>query len=198
MLILLTSEEKNSAEKEQLIHFFENGLSVLHVRKPKITEVELRSWLSEFEKKYLRKMVLHQHHNLVKVFTVKGVHLKENFRNKKEDLTKYVEQYKLNGFTVSSSFHNQQNMGNEASAFDYVFLSPVFTSFSKEGYKGNEINVEKLPHKVVALGGIEASKIYKAKDLGYEGVAVLGGIWLAENKHQAFTEIYNEYINVYQ
>ena len=198
MLILFTSEEHQSDEKEQLIHFFENGLPLLHVRKPGMAEEELKGWLSQFEEKHLRKMVLHQHHHLAEVFPVKGIHLKENFRSKKEGLVEYIERFQSNGLTVSSSFHDFQKVKSEASAFDYVFLSPVFTSVSKRGYEGQIFNVENIPYKVIAVGGIEAEKIPRAKELGYAGVAVLGAVWLAENKNQVFTEIYNEYRNVYQ
>ncbi|SFN96111.1 thiamine phosphate synthase [Salegentibacter flavus] len=197
MLILFTSEESNSTEKEQLIHFFENGLPLLHVRKPGMTEEELKLWLSRFEEKYLRKMVLHQHHHLAEVFPVKGTHLKESFRSKKEGLTEYIERFQSGGFTVSSSFHDPEKVKSEASAFDYVFLSPVFTSVSKKQYEGQAFNVEIMPGKVIALGGIEADKISKTEEMGYAGVAVLGAVWLAENRNKAFTEIHNEYRNVY-
>jgi len=197
MLILFTSEENSSAEKEQLIHFFENGLPLLHVRKPGMTKAEMKNWLSQFEENHLQKMVLHQHHQLSEFFPVKGIHLKEDFRIKQEDLAHYVEQFRMKGLTVSSSFHAPGKLEKEASAFDYAFLSPVFTSVSKEGYKGKEFNVENLPHKVVALGGIEADKIHTAKEMGYAGVAALGAVWFAENKYKVFTEIFNEYRNVY-
>ncbi|PRX49880.1 thiamine phosphate synthase [Salegentibacter salegens] len=197
MFILFTSEENSSAEKEQLIHFFENGLPLLHVRKPVITEEEMKTWLSQFEEKHLQKMVLHQHHRLTEFFPVKGIHLKENFRSKQEDLAQYIEQFQRKGLTVSSSFHVPEEVKKEVSGFDYVFLSPVFTSVSKERYKGKEFNVEKLPHRVVALGGIEADKILTAKEMGYAGVAVLGAVWFAENKYKVFTEIFKKYRNVY-
>ncbi len=57
--------------------------------------------------------------------------------------------------------------------------------------------MEKLPQNVIALGGIEADKIRRTKELEYAGVAVLGGVWLAKNKEEAFTKIYNEYRHVY-
>ena len=198
MLILITSEESNSIEKEQLIHFFENGLPLLHVRKPGMTEEELKRWLSAFEEKHLRKIILHQHHHLAEVFPVKGIHLKESFRKNTEDSAEYIEQFKSEGFTVSSSFHDPKKFEEEASAFDYAFLSPVFTSVSKRGYKGQAFDVKTIPGKVIALGGIETDKISKAKDIGYAGVAVLGAVWNAENKEQALNEIYNEYRKVYQ
>ncbi|WP_029034756.1 thiamine phosphate synthase [Salinimicrobium terrae] len=197
MLILFTSEESQGDEKEQLIHFFENGLPLLHVRKPRMTEEELKLWLSRFEEKYLQRMILHQHHHLAEIFPVKGIHLKESCRSKKKDLAEYIQQYKSDGFTVSSSFHDLEQLKNEASAFDHVFLSPVFNSVSKTGHKGRAFNVENVQHKVIALGGIETDNITKAKELGYAGVAVLGAVWLDENRDKVFTEIYKEYRNVY-
>jgi len=198
MLILITLEKNNDREKEQLTQIFESGLSLLHVRKPGISEEELRSWLSGFDESCLRKMVLHQHHRLAASFPVKGIHLTEHLRSKKKELVQYIEQYKLGGFTVSSSFHDPENMKNEASLFDYSFLSPVFTSISKEGYEGQKFDVKKLPFNTIALGGIKAENICKAKELGYDGVAILGAIWQSENKEGAFTEIFNEYNNVFQ
>lgn len=142
-------------------------------------------------------MVLHQDHLLAEIFPVKGIHLKENFRSKEKELTKYVQKYKSKGFTVSSSFHERANLKNETSHFDYVFLSPVFNSVSKKQYEGRAFNVEKLPQKVIALGGIQANRIAKTKEMGYAGVAVFGAVWLAENRNKVFTEIHNEYRNVY-
>ncbi|UJH92071.1 thiamine phosphate synthase [Antarcticibacterium sp. 1MA-6-2] len=198
MFILFTSEENGSAEKKELIHFFENGLPLLHVRKPGMTEEDLKIWLSQFDEKHLRKMVLHQHHHLAEILQVKGINIKESFRSKKEDLKSYIERFQSEGLTVSSSFHDPEKVKKEASAFDYIFLSPVFTSVSKTGYEGQAFRVENFPHKVIALGGIEIDKILKAKKMGYSGVAVMGGVWLSGNKHKAFTEIFKEYRNVYQ
>ncbi|MDT0676197.1 thiamine phosphate synthase [Autumnicola musiva] len=198
MLILFTSEENIAAEREQLTRFFESGLPLLHVRKPGMAEEDMKLWLSNFEEKYLQKMILHEHHHLADVFSVKGIHLKENFRREQEDLSASANRFQLKGFTVSSSFHDQENLENEASAFDYVFLSPVFTSVSKKRYAGKKFNVGNLPHQIIALGGIKADKIMRAKEMGYAGVAVLGAVWTAEDKEQAFTGIYNEYRNVYQ
>ncbi|WP_339925184.1 thiamine phosphate synthase [uncultured Cyclobacterium sp.] len=198
MLVLITLEKNNDSEKEQLTQIFESGLSLLHVRKPEISEEELRSWLSGFEECCLRKMVLHQHHRLAASFPVKGIHLTEHLRSKNKELVQYIERYKLGGFTVSSSFHDPEKIKNEASLFDYSFLSPVFTSISKDGYEGQGFDVKNLPFKTIALGGIKAEKISKAKELGYDGVAILGAIWQSENKEGAFTEIFNEYNNVFQ
>lgn len=197
MFILITSEQSNSTEIEQLIHFFENGLRLLHVRKPGIKEEEMKAWLSQFEAEHLHKMILHQHHHLTEDFFMNGIHLKERFRRSLKNLAEYVNQFREKGYTVSTSFHDPEEVAKESSLFDYVFLSPVFSSISKINYKGRIFNVEALPQKIVALGGIETVNIARAKEFGYAGVAVLGAVWLAENKQQAFAELINKYQYVY-
>jgi thiamine-phosphate pyrophosphorylase len=197
MHILITSEQDNSAEKERLLHFFKNGLQLLHVRKPEMKEKELKAWLSQFETEHLRKMVLHQHHHLADGFPLRGIHLKESFRRDLKDLSGFINRSRTKGFTVSTSFHDLEAVTKGASLFDYVFLGPVFSSISKKAYEGKGLNVGDLSQNIIALGGIESTNISRAKELGYAGVAVLGAVWLAENPLEAFVQIYNEYQHVY-
>lgn len=198
MFILLTSEESNTAERGQLIYFFGNGLHLLHVRKPGMEEKEFKSWLSQFEEEHLKKMVLHQHHSLAEAFPVKGIHLKENFRRNCEDLSGYLSRFRGKGLSISSSFHSLDEVKLNTSLFDYVFLSPVFSSISKESYRGKAFDVKALSQKIVALGGIDEETIPEAKKLGYAGVVVLGAVWLAEDKQKRFSEIYDEYRRIFQ
>ena len=73
-----------------------------------------------------------------------------------------------------------------------VFLSPIFDSISKTGYKSKfdlqEIKSflqkqkalpfgEGLGGALIALGGIDEDKIEICRELGFAGVAVLGAIW---------------------
>ena len=197
MLILLTPEESNNAEKEQLIQFFEDGLSLLHVRKPGMSLEKLKDWLESFEEEHLNNMILHQHHKLATVFPLKGIHLKETFRKTQKDLLEYIKYNSSEGTTVSSSFHDPVTLEKELRLFDYAFLSPVFSSLSKNGYEGRAFEVKHLPQKAIALGGIRAERIAEAKELGYAGIAILGAVWTAKNKQKAFNKIYNTYRNVY-
>ncbi len=197
MFILFTAEENLMNEKEQLIYFFNNGLSLLHVRKPGISENELKVWLSFFEEKYLQKMVLHQHHQCAEVFPVKGIHLKESFRLENRETVVYVEKFRRKNLSVSSAFHELGKLKKEAILFDYAFLSPVFTSVSKKNYQGRNFNVNGRREKLIALGGVRPENIQKIKAMGYKGMAVLGAVWLAEDPVQSFEEIYKTYQNVY-
>ena len=69
--------------------------------------------------------------------------------------------------------------------FDYVFLSPVFDSISKQGYAA-EYTPEQIRQaakdgiidkRVIALGGIDEDNILQVKDYGFGGAAILGGLW---------------------
>jgi len=78
---------------------------------------------------------------------------------------------------------------------EYFFLSPIFDSISKAGYKSKfdllELKYFLLDKKVlpngedlggaVALGGIDEDKIETCRELGFAGVAVLGAIWKNKN-----------------
>jgi thiamine-phosphate pyrophosphorylase len=66
--------------------------------------------------------------------------------------------------------------------FDYVFLSPIFDSISKAGYKSaftEEMLKEAsdkgiIDEKVVALGGVTFDKIPYLKKLNFGGAAMMG------------------------
>jgi thiamine-phosphate pyrophosphorylase len=74
------------------------------------------------------------------------------------------------------------------SDYDYLFLSPIFDSISKSGYRSAFSNVELqeasdmgiIDEKVIALGGVTLDKIAYLKKLKFGGVAMVGGIYNME------------------
>ena len=68
---------------------------------------------------------------------------------------------------------------------DYVFLSPIYDSISKEGYssaypfdtlqKAQQAGI--IDSKVIALGGISLEHLPEIASLGFGGAALLGDIW---------------------
>jgi len=70
---------------------------------------------------------------------------------------------------------------------EICFLSPVFDSISKHGYKAkygkDELKAgiaawkETHSQKLFALGGVEAANIVELAELGFDGAAVLGTVW---------------------
>lgn len=81
---------------------------------------------------------------------------------------------------------------------DYLFLSPIFNSISKEGYESG-FTIEELESasdkgiindKVFALGGIDEKTIPELRSISFGGVTVLGALW---GKNPSFHNI-NELI----
>ncbi len=85
----------------------------------------------------------------------------------------------------------------------YFFISPIFDSISKGGYKSNFdlqkikqfLQKQKTPSEgggwgeAVALGGIDEDKIEACRTIGFAGVAVLGAIWNSKNPIEKFKQI---------
>lgn len=92
------------------------------------------------------------------------------------------------GILLGISAHSiEEARRAEEEGADYVTYSPVFESLSKPGY-GKGGNVEALAAvarrvslPVIALGGIEASKIADCMKAGAAGVAVMGAVMAAGN-----------------
>ena len=86
------------------------------------------------------------------------------------------------------SAHGWTEAERAATDADYVFLSPLFDSISKPGYR-SAIDpaeaAERLRRRkglIVALGGIRPANIARVRRIGFDGAAVLGAAWSADEK----------------
>jgi thiamine-phosphate pyrophosphorylase len=71
-------------------------------------------------------------------------------------------------------------LNQQGGAFNYCFISPLFDSLSKPGYKGHtslQSEVKDVPFPVYALGGITIHTVTALKGGGFKGVAAIGAIW---------------------
>ena len=108
-------------------------------------------------------------------FNLMGIHL--NARNPKEP-------HDYSGH-ISCSCHSVEEVKNKKHFYDYVFMSPVYDSISKEGYNSpytaEELRLAAkdkiIDNKVMALGGITPDNILEVKDFGFGGAVVLGDLW---------------------
>jgi thiamine-phosphate pyrophosphorylase len=185
-LIVITPEENHPNEIKLITLLFEGGLQLLHVRKPGVSENELRGYLGQIPKKFYKKIVIHSHYKLAKEFNLKGIHLTEKARKSKQIDSKSK--------IVSTSFHTTAAILKSRRKYEYVFLSPVFDSISKKGYKGSfEIEDLKLLLKkrknVIALGGINAKNIQAVKQVGFFGAASIGAVWENKNPIKSYKEL---------
>jgi len=174
MMKVITFPDFLRNENEYISSLFDAGLEVLHLRKPDATKEEYERLLNAIPLKYHERIMLHDFFELTERYNVRGVHL--NRRNPEYNGTKNVK--------ISKSCHSIQELVG-IDRYDYVFLSPVFDSISKEGYRA-AFSHEELLHasqaglineKVIALGGIDVNTLPLLEAYKFGGIGVLGTIW---------------------
>lgn len=196
-LVILSDSSENNEEPALINFFFENGLDYYHLRKGKYTKKEMSSLLDRISKKYHSKIVIHSHHELAIKYKLFGIHISRKKRKSKfnEWLKVKYFRFKNSKINISTSFSQLTNFEDTKSVYDYVFLSPIFDSISASGY-GSHFNIKlvenmlkKTPEKVIALGGINSTRIKQVKDIGFYGAAISGAIWESKTPKETFLEI---------
>lgn len=192
-LILISSPENFSNEINLLVELFELGLQCFHLRKPDSSSEEINSYLKKIPAHFHSRIVIHQHYQLSSVYGIKGIHLKE----KERELYIHKNQSTLNAI-LSTSFHKLEDLEANKYLYQYAFFSPVFTSISKHEhqpiYTLNELKLglQKAKIPIIALGGVDATKLKQLKDVGFSGIACLGAIWNTNNPVAAFRQLKNK------
>lgn len=180
-----------NGEYQLINQLFEAGMPHFHLRKPGVGKDHCAKLISRIDPRYHERIALHQFHEMVKDFPlITRLHYPEKHR-------KNNDSYNRN-YTLSTSIHSLNEL-DKLSHFDYTFFGPVFNSLSKPGYSGLTSTELLLPRsnnriKIIALGGIEENKIEKVKHFGFDGLAILGGIW--NDKKQVlsnFKKLINKY-----
>lgn len=174
-LIVITRPTYFVEEDKIITALFDEGLELLHLRKPDTAPIYAERLLTLIPEKYRKRIIVHGHFYLKEEYKLKGIHL--NHRNP-------VAPENYSGL-ISTSCHSIEEVAEKKQTFDYMFLSPIFDSISKEGYHTpftpeqirEAANDGIIDKHVVALGGICTDNILQAKDYGFGGVAVLGDLW---------------------
>jgi len=196
-LVVLTSEKEVKNEADVLNTLFAHGLTTLHLRKPLLEIEGYRQLLELINPEYYRRIILHDDHELCGEYGLRGIHLQEQARmDLGAKLLSYVNGYRSNNYSVSSSFHQPEEIENCVAKFDYVLLSPVFDSISKKDYEGKGFNVRHIKALVVGMGGVNEKTVQKTFNLGYRGAGVLGGIWNSEDYLESFLAIQKSCNNI--
>lgn len=173
----ITSEVEVFREQERIINFIQSGyVNYFHIRKPSFSEQQMREYLAIFPNEVRQKLSLHDFHSLSFEMGIGGIHI-----NKRNPILK--EEY--NEKRVSVSCHSIEQVKEWKERASYVFLSPIFDSISKKGYKSafsfNELkkyfNDKILDNKVVALGGVTKDNIKKLENIGFSSCALLSDLW---------------------
>ena len=188
MIIVISNPISIKDEALIIEQLFEAELEIFHVRKPDYSVSEMEIFLKGIHKDHHSKLALHQHHELAESFGIKRLHYTEEKRREMNKLPKYSD------FILSTSIHAKEEYATVNGNFEYCFFSPVFDSISKPDLKSSINDKFKIPlfrkTQLLALGGIDISKIDEVKKMGFDGVAVLGIIWSdPKNAVKNFKEI---------
>lgn len=173
-LIAITTPSFFEGEARKIALLFGEGMQRLHLRKPHGGKEEMCRLLDSIPAEYHPQIVVHDHFDLASRYRLAGIHLNSRHPHVPD------------GFagSVSRSCHTLEEV-EAGKSLDYVFLSPIFRSISKEGY-GEGFPLETLreaarrgiiDEKVVALGGICEQNIPTVRSLHFGGFAVLGALW---------------------
>ncbi len=183
MIVLIAPENDVQNELEILNQLFQEGLQYYHLRKPNKNYEEYCDYLNLIDSKYHNLIVTHYFHELIDEYSLKGIHFQEQKRRDCLDTPSdyFVKLNNMYGKTISSSFHEPEELENCDFEFDYHLLSPVFSSISKQGYQGRGFDVNHINKRIVGMGGVTTENLSEFTKLGFKGVGVLGGVWNSKN-----------------
>lgn len=174
-IIAITTPNFIECEASVIPHLLQLGIDLVHIRKPSATSEQMALLLDSLPTWCYDQLVVHDCLELANKYNLKGVHL--NRRN-------HTVPDNFQG-SVSMSCHSLEEVEIKKDMADYVFLSPIFNSISKNGYNSafskeklhNAMKQGTIDKKVIALGGVSLANIETVKDLGFGGAALLGDIW---------------------
>ena len=173
--IVITSPGFLQGEADFIDRLFGHGLDRLHLRKPGADIGECRRLLDGISREWLPRIVVHDNFGLCREYGLGGVHL--NGRNPMAPPN--------HEGSVSRSCHSLEEISRYKGECDYLTLSPIFNSISKQGYMA-AFEPEQLAavrdsglidRRVIALGGVTLENIPRVRELGFGGVAILGDVW---------------------
>ena len=170
--LVITSPSFIPDEASFLHRLFVHGVDIVHLRKPGATAEECARLLDDLTSDDRRRIVIHDFFELAEPYGLKGIHLNARRSTVPDGYEGHV----------SRSCHSLEEVKRYKDVCDYVFLSPIFDSVSKQGYASAFTdNVLKqaskdgiIDNKVVALGGVTPDKINYLRQLNFGGAAMLG------------------------
>lgn len=193
---------------------FCNGLEVFHLRKDldckhlggteKYTEERVRNYIESIHESFRDRIIIHSHFHLVKEYGLLGAHF-----TKKYSLEEYLKDESINFENkpfkkVGFSLHTTDEIKAYSNTYDYLFLSPIFDSISNIGYN-SKFNLTKLKKfiatehinsEIIALGGMNPTKIKKVKELGFSGLSLLGFVWSRFDEDQDIIAAVNRFKHI--
>ena len=174
-IVVITAEPFAAGEAEVIRRLLDAGIDRIHLRKPGAAEKEMRRLIESLPADCYPRSSLHDRLPLGAEYGPGGVPL--NGRNP-------VPPAGFRGL-VSRSCHTLGEVAEHAADTDYRFLSPIFDSISKGGYRAafSEADLHDaaaqgiIDTRAYALGGVRPDLLPRVRACGFGGAALLGCIW---------------------
>ena len=182
MKLILLSTADFFVEEDTIINaLFEEGLDLLHLRKPGTEPVYSERLLTLLPEQWHNQIVVHEHFYLKEEFNLRGIHLN---RANPEPPQNYHGQ-------ISRSCHSIDELREHRPDFDYLFLSPVFDSITYPDRNAaftpemlsSATRAGLIDRKVMAAGGVNSDTLPLLKEYGFGGAVILGDLWTRFNIH---------------
>ncbi len=174
--IAITQPFAIDGEDAIIRHLLANGFDIVHLRKPDADIEYCRDLLGRLTPAERARIVVHDYATLYDEYALRGIHLNRNY-------AAYPTHYRG---TRTRSCHTFEEVARYKNECDYLFLSPIFDSISKQGYLSkfghdellNASRTGIIDNKVIALGGVTPERVAYLKSLHFGGIAMMGAIGL--------------------
>ena len=180
-LLLLSSPNFFVEEDKILATLFEEGLDILHLRKPNSEPVYCERLLTLLPEKYHQRIITNDHFYLKDEFDLMGIHISERNPNKPQgykgittrtcySLEELTEAKKQNQYVILRNIYDSPSHSNNKSLYTHEQLREA----SSKGL---------IDKRVMAQTGITLENIHEVRELGFGGAVVCSDIWNRFNIH---------------
>ena len=181
-LVILSPPNDYPDEHQVVCTILQQSSATFHLRKPGQTDRQIADYLKRVPVDLHPRIMVHGHPCLLEKFALKGIHFTERQRRRTPQTMRQLR-LAWPECLISSAFHRLADIPEHDGCLDYIFLSPIFDSISKKGYRAafacEDLKrwIAQTGHTVVALGGVDRRRVADAAALGFTRVAVLGAVW---------------------
>ena len=180
-LLLLSSPNFFVEEDKILATLFEEGLDILHLRKPNSEPVYCERLLTLLPEKYHQRIITNDHFYLKDEFDLMGIHISERNPNKPQgykgittrtcySLEELTEAKKQNQYVILRNIYDSPSHSNNKSLYTHEQLREA----SRKGL---------IDKRVMAQTGTTLENIQEVRELGFGGAVVCSDIWNRFNIH---------------
>lgn len=173
-LVIQTQPTFFIEEDKILTALFDEGMDILHIRKPESEPIYCERLLSLLPNEYYNKINVHQHYYLKQEFDLHGIHIDDPEQPIPEGFRRHV----------TRSTNRISDLKELKKSCDYVLLHSLFDSLhddTRSSLTMNELESAQkqglIDRHVYALGGMSLENLRMAKDLGFGGVCICGDLW---------------------